>query len=73
MEAQTVKLRLIRIVNTSQGERLIRDLRRKPNSTIAEYLGDDGEIYRKIFYCYETPFVPEEGTHENLKAIKEQW
>lgn len=65
-------LRLRSIVRTERA-RSFSDRRIKVNRTLAEYLGTDGEIYRKSFESMGVPNVPESGTHEELNAAKTQW
>lgn len=66
-------LRLRFIVREEKHVRSTTDQRRRINYTIAEYIGDDGEIYRKAFESYGVPRVPESGTHATLNAAKIQW
>lgn len=40
---------------------------------MAEYNGDDGETYCKVFYRRgAAPHVPQRGTHDSLNALKYQ-
>lgn len=66
------QLRLIHIVSEDSG-RYAKDHRRKVNSVVASYRGNDGHEYRKRFSSYATPTVPECGTHDELNALREQF
>lgn len=66
-------LRLVGIVRREQKNAPEKDRRRRVNYVLAEYRGDDGEIYRKAFRSYETPIVPEQGTHSELNSLAEQY
>lgn len=66
-------LRLKAIVKTEHGRLDYTDQRRKLNSTIAAYYGEDGHEYRKSFEAYGVPIVPEQGTHKELNAKQKQY
>jgi len=69
-----MKLTLLRVVRTDSCVRSFKDRRVLVNRTLAEYKGDDGEIYRKSFEVKAcNPVVPQEGTHETLNAMQYQW
>jgi hypothetical protein len=67
-----MNLRLIHTVTDERG-RFASDHRRKVNSIVASYRGDDGHEYRKRFSSYDAPTVPEQGTHDELNALREQF
>ena len=67
-----MNLALQRIVKTAKQRSYI-DNRRIVNAITAEYLGDDGHIYRKVFESYETPAVPSHGDNVLLTAKRIQW
>lgn len=54
-------------------EKLPNDRRRKGLMVLASYRGEDGNEYRKAFYCRTSlPFVPFRVTHEQAEALKYQ-
>jgi len=68
-----MNLHLKYIVSKETGRKDVNDLRRKPNSVIASYYGDDGFEYRKRFLSYGEPIVPELGTHKELNLLGKQY
>lgn len=50
------------------------DLRRKILIVVCEYR-DGGIIYRKAFHARPgtEPYIPQEGTHEELNALRKQY
>lgn len=68
----TMNLTIQRIVKTAK-QRSYVDNRRIVNVITAEYLGDDGHIYRKSFESYKTPVVPSHGDNVLLTAKRIQW
>lgn len=62
-----------RVEHEIEGKRSAYDKRRKPNSVIVVYIGEDGWEYRKRFSSYGKPEVPQSGTHAELNAKQEQW
>lgn len=65
-------LTLVAIVRHTTKHAPIHDQRRRVNYTLAEYAGENGDRYRKGFSSYDTPVVPEQGTHGELGAMSYQ-
>ena len=69
-----VTLTLSHIVSRSDGVKSYYDDRFNVNRVIAEYNGDDKEIYRKTFEAKDaSPVVPQQGTHTELNNLRRQW
>ena len=67
-----MQLQLVKIVKTAR-QRSYVDNRRMVNAVTAEYLGEDGHAYRKLFESYGDPIVPSHGDNMALTAKRIQW
>jgi hypothetical protein len=67
-----MQLQLVKIVKTAK-QRSYVDNRRMVNAVTAEYLGEDGNAYRKTFESYGEPIVPTLGDNIALTAKRIQW
>lgn len=65
-------LQLTKIVRRGES-RPTGDRRRKVCVVVAEYRGDDGDVYRKSFESYGQPLVPDSGTHDEINGMRQQW
>jgi hypothetical protein len=67
-----MQLQLVKIVKTAK-QRSYVDNRRMVNAVTAEYRGEDGNAYRKVFESYGEPIVPTFGDNIALTAKRIQW
>lgn len=73
-EKNRMPLILKGIVRTDRGVKSGVDRRTRVHRTLAEYLGLDGQTYRKGFEAKgRDPEVPDHGTHEELNGRRKQW
>lgn len=62
-------------IKSEDNRRSFTDERRKVDYHVWEYVGSDGERYRKGFETVRgfAPDVPTRGTHAQINAAKIQW
>ncbi len=70
-----IRLEHPELVKVEHRRRSYTDERRKVDWYVYEYIGTDGERYRKSFETLPdvAPNVPPIGTHAELNAVKIQW
>jgi len=73
-EKRALPLVLQGILRTDRGVPSGLNRRVRVHRTLAEYLGLDGQVYRKAFEAQgKDPEVPDHGTHAEMDAKKKQW
>ena len=64
-------LHFIRVVHSQPRAQSSLDRRCRVQRVTAEYRGEDGEVYRKVFEGQKrTPTAPQCGTHDQLEAAR---
>jgi len=66
-------LTLNHIVKVEDYTKSTKDKRYKVTAVVASYIGEDNQEYRKKFEAKGYPVIPQEGTHEQLNALRLQF
>ena len=71
-----IRLTFIRVVKEEKYKRSFIDQTTRVHWIMAEYSGNDGDIYRKAFETKSNesiPEVPKYGSHDELDKFRKQW